>query len=71
MERCLCDDYEVRGIEYGLWIDGSRNGDYPNWWLTDGHKPGWVVTEDDFEPKLTDKEINAISEYVLARVTDA
>lgn len=67
-DRCLFDDYELRGLEYEVWTDGTRNGDYPNWWLTGGHKPGWVLTENDFEPKLTDAEIHKISEAVYDHV---
>lgn len=68
-ERCICEDYEIRGKPYEVWTDGTRSGDYPNWWLTaDHHKPGWVLTEDDFEPRLTDKEVKAISEYVYDRL---
>jgi hypothetical protein len=70
-ERCICQDYELRGREYEIWTDGSRCGDYPNWWLAGGHKPGWVITEDDFEPKLSEEEIRAISEYVYEWVSGA
>jgi len=58
-ERCIKDDVDLRGLTYALWIDGSRN-----WWLSGGHKPGWVLTEDDFDPPLTDKELQPIFDYV-------
>jgi hypothetical protein len=71
-ERCLTTDYSLRGREdYEIWVDGSRNGDYPNWWLTGGHKPGWVITQDDFDPPLTAKEIRQISEYCYDRMSGA
>ena len=58
-ERCIHDDWELRNLVYELWIDSSRN-----WWLSGGHKPGWVLTEDDFDPPLTDKELQAIWDFV-------
>jgi hypothetical protein len=68
-ERCICPDYDLRGREYEVWTDGSRgSGGYPNWWLAGGHKPGWVLTEDDFDPALTNSEVTKISEYVYDRL---
>ena len=58
-ERCIHDDWELRNLVYELWIDSSRN-----WWLSGGHKPGWVLTEVDFDPPLTDKELQAIWDFV-------
>jgi len=68
-ERLITEDYELRGQTYEVWVDGSWNGDFPNWWLSGGHKPGWVITEDDFDPPLTDAEVTAISQYVREWLT--
>lgn len=68
-ERLLWSDYELRGREYEVWTDGSwGSGGFPNWWLAGGHKPGWVLGDDDFDPPLTEKEIQAISEAVYDNV---
>ena len=58
-ERCLSEDYTLRGHQYELWIDGDRN-----WWLSGGHKPGWVLTESNFDPPLSNREIDTIGEYI-------
>lgn len=64
-ERCIFPDYELRGREYEVWTNGHCNpGEYPQWWLAGGHKPGWILDEDDFDPKLTAEEIRKISEAV-------
>lgn len=61
----IFDEYMIRGKPYEVWSDGSRLGDYPNWWLcADHHKPGWALTETDFDPPLTMDEIQHISEAV-------
>lgn len=68
-DRCICEDYELRGYTYEVWYDGTwGSGGYPNWWLQGGHKPGRVLTEHDFDPELTEKEITAISELAHGRL---
>jgi len=62
-ERCICQDYVLRGLDYDIWCDGGWSDGYPNWWLSGGHKPGWALTPDDFDPPLTNSEVQEISDY--------
>jgi hypothetical protein len=79
-ERCIFRDYQLRGAAFEVWADGScQPGMYPNWWLaTDDVATAakfkvpvrTVLTGEEFDPPLTQKEITAIGEAVLSTYTD-
>lgn len=74
-ERLISEDYQLRGASFELWSDGYCNpGMYPNWWLaTDSADVAarfkvplrTVLTGDEFDPPLTEKETRDIGEAVL------
>lgn len=58
-QRCLTEDYELRGKLYQLWIEGR------DWWLN--NEDG---TEAEFDPELTEQELQDIWEYINDYFTD-
>lgn len=80
-DRCISDDYELRGQAFEVWTDGHANpGLYPNWWLViradaDGLPAlprNTVLTGEEagFDPPLSAKEIEHIGQYVADWLTD-
>lgn len=78
-DRCVFPDYELRGAAFEVWADGNcQPGMFPNWWLaTEDAEVAekfkvavrTVLTEKDFDPPLTEKEITAIGQAVLDTYT--
>lgn len=56
-ERCLCEDFELRGQTYEIWSDcGDR-------YLADPRKNAVVDTDRAFTPPLTNDELLSIYDY--------
>lgn len=57
MERCLCEDFELRGQVYEIWNDGGDRI------LVDPRKREVVDTDHAFDPPLTNEELLSIYDY--------
>jgi hypothetical protein len=57
-ERCIHPDYEIRGKTYELWIDSDRN------WSFSSEDSDMMMIESDFDPPLTEAEMDRINRFV-------
>jgi hypothetical protein len=55
-QRCLCEDFELRGQTYEIWNDSGDR------YLADPRKRQ-VVDTDAFDPPLTNEELLSIYDY--------
>lgn len=71
-ERCLTEDYELRGHEVEVWREDG------GWWLAArephasalGVPADTVLACEEFKPPLTDAEVRRIDDYVFDRLSD-
>lgn len=56
-ERCLTNDFELRGELYEIWTDGGERS------LIDPRKNEVVDTDTAFTPPLTNEELLSIYDY--------
>jgi hypothetical protein len=56
-DRCLCEDFELRGRSYEIWNNGGDR------YLIDPHSQYVVDTDHDFDPPLSNDELLAIYDY--------
>jgi len=59
-ERCLCEDFDLRGQTWEIWTDSSSPS---NRVLCDPRKNEVVDTDHAFYPPLTNDELLAIYDY--------
>lgn len=63
-ERIVCPDYELRGLEYELWLIGDSQ------WALGDPRDNRMKIESDFDPPLTDAEIDRLNQYVYDYLSD-
>ena len=59
MDRCLCDDFALRGSIYEIWTFAGDRGERT---LVDPRRK-LVIDTDDFEPRLTEGELRSVYDY--------